>query len=209
VSIIYRQNDTRNGGITLETYGEKAYTTKEVSLTLDIGDSTLRKWCLALEKNGYNFLRNDNNKRLFIDRDLVALRHFQILVQQNNFPLENAALVVASKYKDKASESGTGIVLRENEEESRSLMRSDQTNEELMKHIQIQQEYIERQDRFNKELLNRLDKQQKYIEERLNERDETLMKSIRELQKSNEEVNQLNAAPVQENKGWLARFFGK
>lgn len=49
-------------GITVDSY-EKAYTPKEIILTLDIGDSTLRKWCLALEKKGYLFIRNDQNKR--------------------------------------------------------------------------------------------------------------------------------------------------
>ncbi|MEK4181579.1 hypothetical protein ACTHHL_19030 [Aeribacillus composti] len=29
---------------------EQAYSTKEVSHTLGIGDSTLRKWCLAIGK---------------------------------------------------------------------------------------------------------------------------------------------------------------
>ncbi|MDR9794875.1 hypothetical protein Q4O60_11660 [Aeribacillus pallidus] len=29
---------------------ERAYSTKEVSHTLGIGDSTLRKWCLAIGK---------------------------------------------------------------------------------------------------------------------------------------------------------------
>lgn len=187
---------------------EKAYTTKEVSLTLDIGDSTLRKWCLALEKNGYEFLRNDQNKRLYIDRDLVALRHFQVLVQKNNFPLENAALVVAAKFKEDPSESRTGIVLQNQEENDRSLMRSDMVIEKLMEHIQVQQEHIERQEKFNRDLIDRLDQQQKYIEERLEERDKSLMESIRQIQKSNEELKQLNAAEP-EKKGLWARILGK
>jgi DNA-binding transcriptional MerR regulator len=193
----------------MEQNYEKAYTTKEVSTTLDIGDSTLRKWCLALEKNGYKFIRNDQNKRLYTDRDLVALRHFQVLVQQNNFPLDNAALVVSAKYTGEPTESGTGIVLQNSEKGNRSPMRSDnEAMEKLMEHIQVQQEYIERQEQFNKELLDRLDKQQKYIDERLNERDKALTSSIRELQKSNEEIKQLNAAEP-ERKSIFSRLWGK
>jgi hypothetical protein len=65
----------------MDTFG-KSYTTSEVSTTLGIGDSTLRKWCLSLEKNGYQFIRNEQNKHLFVERNLVVLRHFQKLVQE-------------------------------------------------------------------------------------------------------------------------------
>jgi hypothetical protein len=59
---------------------EKAYSPKEMSITLDIGDSTLRKWCIALENNGYGFIRNDQKNRVFVEGDLVVLRHFQNLI---------------------------------------------------------------------------------------------------------------------------------
>ena len=61
---------------------EKAYSPKEVFTTLGIGDSTLRKWCIALEKNGYGFIRNDKNSRVYVEGDLVVLRHFQNLVNK-------------------------------------------------------------------------------------------------------------------------------
>jgi DNA-binding transcriptional MerR regulator len=171
-------------------FHEKAYTTKEVSITLDIGDSTLRKWCLSLEKNGYNFIRNDQNKRLYTDRDLVALRHFQMLVQQNNFPMENASLVVASRFQGEASESGTGIVLQNNEENIRSTKRY----EALEKKLDEQQELI-------KALIKRL-------EERDEQRDQMLMQHMREIQ----ETKQLLLSSKEEedkDKGFFARLFGK
>jgi hypothetical protein len=40
-----------------------------------------------VEKNGYKFLRNDQNQRLFVENDFVVLRYFQQLVQANNVPL--------------------------------------------------------------------------------------------------------------------------
>lgn len=89
---------------------ERAYSTKEVSHTLGIGDSTLRKWCLALEKNGYTFIKNEREQRLFIESDLVCLRHFQTLVQQHNMQLENAAIVVVDRFGKGAFEEGTGHV---------------------------------------------------------------------------------------------------
>jgi DNA-binding transcriptional MerR regulator len=173
-------------------FHEKAYTTKEVSVTLNIGDSTLRKWCLSLEKNGYNFIRNDQNKRLYTDRDLVALRHFQMLVQQNNFPMENASLVVASRFQGEASESGTGIVLQNNEE----YRRSSERYEALEKKLDEQQELI-------KTLIQKLDERDK-------QRDQMLMQHMREIQ----ETKQLLLASKEEEelkqeKGFFSRLFGK
>lgn len=189
---------------------EKTYSTKEVSLTLGIGASTLRKWCLALEENGYKFDRAENNKRLFVERDLVALRYFQKLVQGENFPLGNAAKVIASKYENETSESRTPSVLPQTEEEQRSFKRSD----ELVQHLI---ERIEKQEQFNKELLERLDQQHKYInerlsaqEERLLKRDDLLMQSIRASQEAKQEILQIAAAKEEERKkGFWGRLFGK
>lgn len=190
---------------------EKAYTTKEISDHLEIGTSTLRKWCLALEENGYKFSRTESNKRLFVDRDLVALKYFKKLVQGENFSLGNASKVIASKYTSKASETRTPTVLQENDDEQHSLRRSDEMIQQLIEHMKKQDEHIERQERFNQELLERLDKQQTYIEERLNERDKTLVQSLREVQ----ETKKLIAAAREEqkieanNKGFFAKLFGK
>jgi DNA-binding transcriptional MerR regulator len=192
----------------MDTTNQKAYVTNELSKILNIGTSTLRKWCLALEKNDYEFMRTDQNKRLYVERDVIALRHFQALVQQSNMSLENASLIVASKFNNVRSSTGTPSVLHNAEENNRSSERSELVLEQLVEHIQMQQQYIERQEQFNKELLTRLDRQQQYIEERLNERDKALTSSIRELQKSNDEIKQLNAAQP-EKKNIFARMWGK
>jgi DNA-binding transcriptional MerR regulator len=184
---------------------EKAYSTKEVSLTLGIGDSTLRKWCLALEKNAYKFLRNDRDQRLYVESDLVVLKHFQKLVQDHNMQLENAAALVVDRFGKGAFEPGTGIVPVEKEEERRDLERSNsEVIQQLQEHIRTQQEYMERQELFNQGLLKRLDQQQKYIEERLDVRDQTLLESLREVQETKKLI-----ATAQEKKGFLARLFNK
>jgi DNA-binding transcriptional MerR regulator len=196
--IINTYNETRNGDLLMETT-EKAYTTKEVSTTLNIGDSTLRKWCLALEKNGYKFLRNEQNKRLFVEKDLVVLRHFQQLVQENNVPLDNAAMLVVDRFGNGPFEVRTGIVRKEENEEHRDLKRYEEVIQQLLDHI-------DKQEKFNQELLKRLEQQQKYIEERLNERDKMLMESIRE---SQETRKLLAAAHEEQKKSFWKRLFGK
>lgn len=175
---------------------EKAYTTKEISLTLDIGTSTLRKWCLALEENGYFFARTDSHRRLFIDRDLVALRYFQKLVQGENFSLDNAAKVIASKYKTEASESRTPSVPLEDE---RYFERSYVEDiEELKELITNQSEVMTKQNELIKDLVTRIDQQQKYIDEklarqdeRLTKRDELLLEAIKESQSESQETKRL------------------
>ncbi len=178
---------------------EKAYTTKEISLTLDIGSSTLRKWCLALEENGYLFARTDNQRRLFVERDLVALKYFQKLVQGENFSLDNAAKVIAAKYKTKASESRTPSVLQENEEEQRYFERSyDEDIQELKELVTNQSEVITKQTNLIKDLVTRMDQQQKYIDEKLakqdeklTKRDELLLEAIKESRTESQETKQL------------------
>ncbi len=178
---------------------EKVYTTKEMSLTLNIGTSTLRKWCLSLEENGYTFLRAENNRRLFVERDLIALRYFQKLVQGENFSLENSSKVIISRYKSEASESGTPSVLVHDEEKNKDLKRSDEVMQSLLDHI-------DKQEQFNRDLLERLDQQQKYIDERLEKRDNLLMDSLKE---SREERQRIAQAEQESKKGWLARLFVK
>ncbi|MBP3953630.1 DUF3967 domain-containing protein [Bacillus suaedae] len=190
----------------MEEYNEKAYSTKEISEHLEIGTSTLRKWCLSLEENGYDFARTEGNKRLFVEGDLVSLKYFKRLVQDERFSMENASKVIISRHSSKASESRTPSVLPQDDENKRSNERSDEMIQQLLEHMKKQEERMEQQEKFNKELLERLDRQQTYIEERLNERDNTLIQSLREVQ----ETKQLIAAAKEEEnkKGFFARIFG-
>jgi hypothetical protein len=206
----------------MENTFEKAYTPKEVSIALDIADSSLRKWCIAIEKNGYKFIRNDHKNRVFVENDLVVLRHFQNLVKHHNMQLENAAKLVIDRFGKGAFEVGTGIVPVENKEDSsdsqRDLMRS---NEEIMttllEHIRTQEEFnhslqerLERQENFNRELVERLEQQQTYIDNRLEERDRRLMESLRDSQEVKQQLLQIAAAQEEEKKkGFFARLFGK
>lgn len=192
---------------------EKAYTTKEISLALDIGTSTLRKWCLALEENGYEFLRTENQKRLFVERDLVALRYFQKLVQGENFSLENAAKVVTSRYKGEASESRTPSVLPENEMKEqdfeRSFERSFDLIQQLLEKAERQEQFNQELLRFNRELIQRLEEQQKYIEESLKKRDELLMQSLKESMETRKMIAAAKEEDEKKKKGFWSRLFGK
>ena len=176
---------------------EKAYSPKEVFTTLGIGDSTLRKWCLALEKNGYGFIRNDKNSRLYVEGDLVVLRHFQNLTKQN-MPLDNAAMLVVDRFGKGTFEVGTVSVPAEIEEEQRDFNRYyDEDIQELKELVTTQSEVITKQTNLIKDLVTRMDQQQKYIDEKLakqdeklTKRDELLLEAIKESRTESQETKQ-------------------
>lgn len=171
---------------------DRPLTSKEVTNRLNIGDSTLRKWCLALEEHEYTFYRTDQNKRMFTQQDLIVLQHFQKLVQVQNMSMNNASLIVTSKFKKEPFSNGTEIEQSIHKENSVPALRSDnEVIERLMNYIEQQEEHRKHQEEFNKKLLQRLEEQQKYIDERLKHgeerekmRDEALMKSLRETQET-------------------------
>ncbi|WP_139367965.1 MerR family transcriptional regulator [Priestia abyssalis] len=187
---------------------EKAYTTKEISMTLGIGDSTLKKWCLSLEKNEYPFTRNDQNQRLFLEKDLVVLKLFQTMVQTNNFSVENAGMLIASKFKESGFPSGVSAIRIEEQSEKR---RSYEVVQKPAAIIQYQEAYIQEQrefnqvllesmreqKEFNQVLLERLEKQEKSIQEGLNTRDGELTQSIQGLQ---QQLNQLTIQTQEKRK---------
>lgn len=187
---------------------EKPVNPKDVIVSLDIGDSTLRKWCLAIEAQGYNFPRTDNNRRVFFQKDLELLRHFRNMVQVQNFSLEHASLLVVAKvHKDASEEKNTDNAvpaIRDNGEIIHGLLehieRQETFNQQLI-------ERLDEQQRFNEKLFERLDQQQKYIDDRLNRRDEMLMQSMRESQ----ETKQLLLAAQEERKKrkGIFKFFSK
>jgi biotin operon repressor len=51
---------------------QAVYSSSDVAATLKIQESTLRKYCLILEKIGYEFLKNENGHRAFFDADSIV-----------------------------------------------------------------------------------------------------------------------------------------
>jgi hypothetical protein len=65
--------------------GETIFT-KEMCERLSITGGTLRKWCIELEENGYEFQKSDGGKRLFSVYDKTALH----IVWIRNMVIESA-----------------------------------------------------------------------------------------------------------------------
>lgn len=132
---------------------EKATWNNEVSKQLDIGESTLRKWCIELEANGYTFVKGTKGTRAFTNEDLAALLYFKNLTRAKNHTMKQAAIAVVEKY----SRRGENKRIADTPLES---IRFDL--EEMLKDLL---EHAARQEKFNHSLLERLDKQDRYITE--------------------------------------------
>jgi DNA-binding transcriptional MerR regulator len=159
------------------------YTSREIVANLEIGDSTLRKWCLALEEQNYNFIRTDQKKRMFTEKDLFILSQFKNLVQNKNLSINQAAEIIATKYSDDMVFSDETEIEQVHESAPWPPF-PDETVVELKAEVEQLKD-------LNRLLLTRLDEQQKYIEKRLDkmeirqsERDNMLLESIRTAQET-------------------------
>lgn len=209
-----------------EQHTERAYWGKDVAKQLGIGRSTLTKWCLALESQGYPFVRGENNSRAFTEQDIFVLQHMKELVQIRSLTLETAVNVVLSRVD---SDKGTGAVREENNlsqsQNSHALQSQEQLREQenkgmalLFQHMEtmtvefaaMKQELqdIKAQNEYLKEVIHTQEKKQAQLEydrsDKENKRDEQLMSLIRDMQETKKMI-----AATEEKKSWIAKLLGK
>lgn len=166
---------------------QAVYNSSDVAVTLKIQESTLRKYCLILEKSGYEFLKNENGHRAFFDADSIVLKKFIELKNGSDMTLEQAAKSVVAWKK------GTDITERDTED-SRYIARYNDLLEDF-------KDFKENQENFNKELLNQLQKQQEYISDKLEERDQKLMLTLKETMETKRQLA-ITSAEVSKKRWW-------
>lgn len=169
---------------------QAVYSSSDVAVTLKIQESTLRKYCLILEKNGYEFLKNENGHRAFFDADSIVLKKFIELKNGSDMTLEQAAKSVV------AWKNGSNITERDTED-SRYVARYSDLLAEFTS-------FKENQENFNQELLKQLQRQQEYISNKLEERDQKLMLALKETM---ETQKQLAIASAEEPKKKWWKFW--
>lgn len=81
----------------MNAINEYGYFSKEVALKVDINASTLRQWCLLIEKEGYEFTRNDKEQRIFYERDINLLFEIKKQIEKTR-NREDAIKTVVSRY---------------------------------------------------------------------------------------------------------------
>ncbi|MGZ4111171.1 MAG: MerR family transcriptional regulator [Tumebacillaceae bacterium] len=166
---------------------EKLYWSKEVYRQLNIGASTLRKWCLLLEEKSYSFTRDEQDRRVYREEDMDVLRELQALMKNNNMTLEAAVSQVLSTRPtlqlQPPSPPQAEVVPPHGSEpiSDPEKVRIDQ----LLEYVETLVRHIERQEAFNIELLDRLKKQEAYIEVALM-RDEKMRIAMKEIAATNQ-----------------------
>lgn len=177
---------------------EYGFFSKDVALKLDINASTLRQWCLAMEKEGYEFQRNDKDQRIYYDRDINLLFELKNLIEKTR-NRDDAIKQVVSRQKS-VDNAEKLLSVNENERDNITISKSDL--EELIQRSVEKAIEKEREAMF------------KVFEMKLNntieQRDHKLMESLRESQEVKQQLLQIAAAQEEEKKkGFFARLFGK
>lgn len=181
----------------VEQLQERSFWTKEVAEQLEIGTSTLRKWCLALEQENYSFVKGAKNSRAFVQKDIQVLEQMKKLIQEAGMSIESAVKVVLSVpfIEDKANivseeNKRTPGVLPENTITFNKEFIEQLLQEQILLKEKIQQ--LERIELMNAERLER-------IENRYNERDSLLLTHVREIQETKQLIV---ASQNKEEKKW-------
>jgi hypothetical protein len=177
---------------------EYGFFSKDVALKLDINASTLRQWCLAMEKEGYEFHRNDKEQRIYYERDINLLFELKNLIEKTR-NRDDAIKTVVSRQK---TIDNTEKMLSVNENEHDNITVSKSDLEELI------QASVEKAIEKEREAMF------KAFEMKLNntieQRDRKLMESLRESQEERKVLLQLATAQEEEKKkGFFARLFSK
>ncbi|MCM3759155.1 DNA-binding protein [Sporosarcina aquimarina] len=72
------------------------YFSKDVAIELEITTSTLRRWAIELEKQGYSFQRNEKEQRIYYEHDFKAFRELKKLLA-NSVPFVDSINAVATR----------------------------------------------------------------------------------------------------------------
>lgn len=159
----------------------KSYWSHEVAKLLDISTSTLRKWSLALEAEGYEFVRDENGRRAYLERDIMPLQKMRELLNDGK-GMEDAAKAVVLHFSEQISNTGTVVVLDENERSSERYLELIQHNKRLFSLLEhLEEKFEEKLEEQNKILQQQFEDQQKYIEETLERRDQYLMQALEKM----------------------------
>ncbi|MGE6552479.1 MerR family transcriptional regulator [Bacillus mycoides] len=151
------------------TTQEKAYWAAEVAERLKTNTSTLRNWTNALEKESYQFIKDANGRRAFLEKDIENLKLLQKCLK-NNMSMKDAVHAVISSVEGQIR---TGVV----REKDRPLIRplSEDAVERIVNEaLEIQQkefeEKIEKQNKDFERMLNqKLTEQAEFIFKNINE----------------------------------------
>jgi len=166
---------------------ERTYTGKEVARKLGIGASTLRKWSLLLEQQGYWFVRDSQNRREYRQIDVTALERFYRLTKDQLFPQEEAALMIASQHSPESARSESAASLSPAPapvpapSSAQVPQQLDLRPNEWEARLHALACHVQQQELAHHALTERVEKQEAYIRTSLKERDWRLTKTMNDI----------------------------
>lgn len=175
---------------------EYGFFSKDVALKLDINPSTLRQWCLAMEKEGYEFQRNEKEQRIFYNRDINLLFELKNLIEKTRNRDDAIKSVVSRQKSVNNAEKMLGV--NENERDNITISKEDLQGliqESVEKAIEKEREAMFKA--FEMKMNDTIEQRDRYLVHKLNE---------------SMEQKRLEIAAAQEEKkkkGFWARLFGK
>ncbi|MCT9858228.1 MerR family transcriptional regulator [Priestia megaterium] len=192
---------------------ERAYWTKEVAERLNIGESTLRKWCLALEENGYQFTKGQRGVRAFLERDIEVLAKMKTVLNEVGTTLDEAIKAARGERENAQSQvvQSFSETTKEQENDRTPVAMSPEVLSEVLENYKedllsvVRQEFQETLRKQEERTLER----ERRMEERARERDENVMKVLRETL----DTKKMLAASLEEQKeekkkSWWQKLFG-
>lgn len=150
----------------------KIYSSKDVAKRLSIQPVTVRKYSQMLEEQGFSFDKDTNGWRQYTEDDINYLEYLCTMKTMGK-SLDQAVNHIATLYRSNLAIAKPAISLQE--------------KNPLIEFIQIQQ-------KFNQGILDRLEA----TEKRQIERDQNLLKAIRETQEVKKQL-----AATQQKRWWI------
>ncbi|MCU5727566.1 DUF3967 domain-containing protein [Bacillus toyonensis] len=190
---------------------EVVHTANKVYGRLGVSGSILREYSDVLEREGYKVRKNSCGRREYAEFDVVFLEHLVDLSKEDGMTLEKATKLIVKEY---------GIANKKEEIEGvnpmpyyvqfqlhkqysamvTELNRVQQAN--LLEMEKRLSDRIDRRNALNKEDMRDRKEREGRIEKRLEQRDENLMRMIREIQEAKRIMEEVAAAKEKTKLWW-------
>ena len=163
-----------------------------VSKILGVQESTLRKYCLLMQKYNFEFNKNSVGHRIFYKKDIEVIKRIIDLKNASSLTLNEAVKAILDSDINDIDDI-TDIDSISNTNLSKLL-------DEFTAYKKEQMQFNKEQMEFNKKLIEQLQQQDQYIKNNLEERDKKLMLSMKESMESRRQLAAAIEAVEEERK---------
>ncbi|EJV56999.1 DUF3967 domain-containing protein [Bacillus cereus] len=194
---------------------EIVYTANEVYNRLGVSGSTLRKYSDILEREGYDAKKNSRGRREYTEFDVLLIEKLVELSKQDGMTLEKAAKMIAKQFgidNKKEESQGTDAIpyqMQYQFQQQYSAMIEEINKVQQANLLEMEKRLGDRIDQRNKliedDMKDRKEREER-IEKRLEQRDENLMRVIREIQDAKSTIisaqEEVAAAKLKKKSWW-------